>query len=78
MYLIIEVVKKMIECSRCGQKWPRDPALEVVCPTCNAKVGIKCKRPSEHIVFGGQPHASRDRLAMDMGFMEKCPGKKVS
>ena len=64
-----------IKCSRCGEEWPRDPALEVKCPTCNAPVGIKCKRPSEHTVFGGQPHAARDRLAMEKGFMEKCSGE---
>lgn len=62
-----------VSCSRCGQEWPRDPALEVVCPTCNAAVGSKCKRPSEHGVYCNQPHAARDRAAMAAGFLQMCP-----
>jgi hypothetical protein len=53
-----------IKCSACGQEWPRDPALEVVCPVCRAAVGAPCQRPSGHRVFGGEPHPDRDRLAM--------------
>lgn len=59
-----------VVCSRCGQEWPRDPALEVRCTTCQAPVGIKCRRPSGH---GCGIHAGRDRLAMEMGFLNKCP-----
>ncbi|KKN04261.1 hypothetical protein LCGC14_1099190 [marine sediment metagenome] len=60
-------------CSRCGQTWPRDPALEVPCPTCHTPVGRKCRRPSKH---GCDIHASRDREAMKAGHLTKCPGPK--
>jgi DNA-directed RNA polymerase subunit RPC12/RpoP len=62
-----------VKCNACGEEWPRDPALEVQCPTCNAKVGRRCRRPSEHQVFGGGMHPDRDRLAMKMGFLKLCP-----
>lgn len=62
-----------VACRACGRTWPRDPALEVPCPSCNAPIGRKCKRPSEHGVYGGQPHAARDRAAMEAGFLELCP-----
>ena len=65
---------EIVTCSRCGQEWPRDPALEVACPSCPALIGKRCKRGSGHNVWGNQPHASRDRLAMERGFMKKCPG----
>lgn len=63
----------MVTCRHCGQEWPRDPALEVPCPQCQAPVGRPCKRPSEHNVWGNQPHASRDQLAMERGFLKPCP-----
>jgi len=31
-YRIAHVAVMTISCSRCGEEWPRDPALEVVCP----------------------------------------------
>lgn len=57
----------------CGRTWPRDPALEVACPTCRAPAGRRCKRPSGHRVFGGAPHDTRDRLADRLGHYGKCP-----
>ena len=63
-----------VECQRCGQMWPRDSALEVPCRCCGAGVGRKCRRPSEHGAFGGEPHAERDRAAMNAGLLMKCPG----
>lgn len=63
-----------LQCTRCGQVWPRDPALEVPCPCCGAAVGHKCRRPSEHRTFGGEPHAERDKAAMNAGVLMKCPG----
>jgi hypothetical protein len=33
------------------------------CPQCQAQVGHRCTRPSEHNVFGNRPHESRARLA---------------
>lgn len=59
-----------VRCSQCGEHWPRDPALEVACPTCHAPVGVRCKRPSGH---GCALHASRDRAAMEAGFLRRCP-----
>lgn len=63
-------------CSACGQEWPRDPALEVICPTCNAQAGYYCceKRPSGYRIRFGSTliHPARDQLAMDLGFLQKC------
>jgi predicted RNA-binding Zn-ribbon protein involved in translation (DUF1610 family) len=65
-----------VQCTACGQEWPRDPALEVKCPKCSAAIGHYCvgKRPSGHRVrFGSvQIHPDRDQLAMDRGFLQKC------
>lgn len=51
--------------ARCGPKAaasvdsrPRS-ARDVECPTCWAKRGSACKRPSGHAVFGGESHADR-------------------
>lgn len=55
---------------RCGKTWPRDPVLEVVCPSCNAPVGVKCRRPSGHRC---DPHAPRDVLADQKGCYGPCP-----
>ena len=67
-----------VHCSRCGRKWARDPALEVPCPHCHAKIGQKCRRPSEHTTFGGVVHNARDRLALKQvpGY-SKCKGRKT-
>lgn len=61
-------------CSRCGQEWPRDPALEVACPVCHAPVGAECRRPSGHRVWAGDIHPERDRLALQVvpGY-GRCP-----
>ena len=40
-------------------------------PSCQAPVGVKCRRPSGHVCG---IHADRDQLAMQMGFLRKCPG----
>lgn len=64
----------MVKCSRCGQEWPRDPALEVECPTCRAPVGRKCRRPSGHPVLGpNRMHPKRDNAAMSAGLLMRCP-----
>lgn len=72
----------MVGCSKCGQTWERDPALEVACPKCQAKVGAACvaKRPSEHrlsAAFAGLTtgvHAERDLLAMrEVPGYGRCP-----
>ncbi len=60
-----------VSCSNCGQEWPRDPAEQVPCPVCRAPVGRKCKRPSEHGTWGGQPHPARDQAAMNAGLLKK-------
>jgi len=61
-----------VSCAYCKQEWKRDPALDVPCPTCNVPIGKKCVRPSEHTVWGGQPHMSRDKAAMLTGILQKC------
>ena len=72
-----------VRCSQCGQEWPRDPALEVACPTCLAGVGQRCRRPGGYTGNFVGVHASRDRAAMQAGFLQPCPaasrdGKKNS
>ena len=72
-----------VACSACGQEWERDPALEVACPKCEAKVGNYCRirRPSGHTAnFGAKTliHPARDQLAMDRGFIERCPASTIS
>lgn len=67
-----------VVCHACGQEWPRDPALEVECPKCDAKVGHYCivRRPSGHTAnFGNKTliHPQRDQLAMDRGYLQRCP-----
>jgi hypothetical protein len=57
-------------CNACGEEWPRDPAFEVECPDCKAGIGSPCRRPSGHACA---IHASRDRLAMEMGLLAPCP-----
>jgi len=39
----------MVACKHCGQEWPRDPALEVPCPKCEAPIGKKCSMDHESI-----------------------------
>ena len=56
--------------ARCGKTWPRDPILEVPCPTCNAPIGVRCRRPSGHRC---DPHAPRDALADSQGSYGPCP-----
>jgi len=34
------------------------------CPACSATPGQRCRRPSEHAVFGNRPHGSRVNLAL--------------
>ena len=53
----------MVTCKLCGEEWKRDPALEVVCPSCSAPIGARCRRPSGHSC---PIHAPRDRLALDL------------
>ena len=58
-----------VTCSKCGEEWPRDPALEVECPTCHAPPGEMqaAIRPSLRVT------PSRDQAAMDAGFLRPCP-----
>lgn len=62
-----------VRCSLCGQEWPRDPALEIACPTCLAGVGQPCRRPGGYTGNFVGVHASRDRAAMQAGFLQPCP-----
>ncbi|MBN1661926.1 MAG: hypothetical protein JXA93_26265 [Anaerolineae bacterium] len=62
-----------VRCCLCGQEWPRDPALEVPCPTCLAKIGQACRRPSGYTGNFTGVHAARDQAAMQAGLLEPCP-----
>jgi predicted nucleic acid-binding Zn-ribbon protein len=64
-----------VRCSRCGQEWQRDPALEVPCPSCPAEIGQKCRRPSGH---PASIHVDRDRRALEAGMLEPCPAAETS
>ena len=57
----------MTTCERCGQKWARDPALEVPCPVCGADIGKRCI--GSH---GAQAHGRRDYAALAAGKMQPC------
>jgi DNA-directed RNA polymerase subunit RPC12/RpoP len=60
-----------VSCSKCGQEWERDPALEVTCPTCGADVGQRCRRPSGH---PAELHAPRDKKALrEVDGYGRCP-----
>jgi hypothetical protein len=67
----------MIHCLRegCDRSWPRDPVLEVACPTCRAPAGRNCRRPSGHQAWG--PHgrfcSPRDVAADLAGAYGPCP-----
>lgn len=63
--------RRSATCAGCGQTWPRDPALEVACPTCKARVGAWCKSPSGHKAM--RLHRDRDRAALDAGTLHLCP-----
>lgn len=61
-------------CVKCGQEWPRDPRLEVPCPTCGAAIGRSCKRPSGHVA--PEPHVPREQAAIDAGHLTAhCPAE---
>jgi len=64
-----------VSCNRqaCDRTWPRDPVLEIECPSCGADVGTKCKRPSGHGGNFVHPHAARDRRAVAEGHYGNCP-----
>jgi hypothetical protein len=38
---------------------------DIACPTCGAKPGHPCKRPSGYTVFGGDFHAPRKKAAKE-------------
>jgi hypothetical protein len=57
----------------CNCSWERDPALEVACPDCKARVGSKCRRPSGHTTWQGEVHSARDLLADKLGHYGACP-----
>lgn len=68
-------------CNRevCNRTWPRDPCVEVTCPTCGAEPGVLCKRGSGHVVWTqgkGLPrgiHGARHNAALAAGAYGSCP-----
>lgn len=59
----------------CDREWPRDPILEVRCPTCHSGPGVQCRRPSGHNGWKGQGqfHRERDIAADQAGAYGPCP-----
>lgn len=55
----------------CGDEFPRHPALEIKCPTCQARPGKPCVRPSEHTVFRGSDGLSLHRARRKAAFAAK-------
>lgn len=60
-----------VRCDACGQTWPREPALEVPCPTCLKRAGVWCASPSGHKWM--QLHAERIEAARAAGKLHVCP-----
>ena len=58
-------------CDHCGLSWPYPLMLDVECPSCHAKPGSWCVRPSGH--RASDIHADRDRAAQDAGALTICP-----
>ena len=69
------IVTGNTRCARpeCPSTWPRDPVLELVCPDCDAGVGVRCRRPSGHAGPFVDLHAARDLLADAQGAYGRCP-----
>lgn len=59
----------------CDRTWDRHPILEISCPSCDADVGERCKRPSGHDVQGkhGRFHNQRYYDALDADHFGECP-----
>lgn len=64
-----------VSCNRkgCDRTWEMDPILEVECPTCEAGIDARCKRPSGHSGPLVDYHQSRDTLAVKEGYYGECP-----
>ena len=58
-----------IECKACGDRWQRDPAYEVSCPTCKAAPGQICIWSGPR---GALAHIGRDLAAMKLGRLHPC------
>lgn len=57
-------------CRHCGEEWERHPVSLVICPTCKAEPGQRCKRPSGHDAAAF--HIARERAALDAGVLKPC------
>jgi len=57
-------------CSRCGEEWPDHPVTRVPCPTCRARAGAWCRRPSGHRAH--ELHVDREHAALAAGVLQKC------
>lgn len=47
----------------CGDSWDSDPRLAVPCPSCKARVGVMCDRPSGHKLSGQFRNPCKERIA---------------
>lgn len=58
----------------CTVTWPRDPVLEVPCPSCGVGIGAVCLRPSGHRKWGAKFYCdARDIAADKAGKYGVCP-----
>ena len=64
---------KPVQCQGCNQTFDHDPAEDVDCPSCQAKAGQSCVRPSEHKAM--RLHIKRDEKALREGVIKPCPGQ---
>ena len=60
-------------CSACGQEWAVWPVVWAPCPNCRVQPGQQCVRPSGHAQWNCDLHVDREREAMAMGLLERCP-----
>lgn len=56
-------------CSRCGESWPDHPVTRVACPSCRARPGAWCRRPSGH--RASSLHVDREHAALAAGALQK-------
>ena len=63
---------KRWSCSLCGETWDEHPFLQLPCPTCHARAGVWCVRPSGHSGPFIEIHVDREQAVLDAGLIKKC------
>lgn len=67
---------KRWSCSLCGEEWDQHPFLQLPCPTCHARAGAWCVRPSGHSGPFVEIHVAREQAVVDAGLINICPAAK--